>query len=244
MKTPTLVSAVSIITVIIISYTYLNRYRFIEENTTISVKGMGTTDFTSDRIVWEGNFNRENKSLKNAYAELSQDREVVLAFLTESGISNEEIVFGSVSTSEVTKNIYNDEGNYIDQEFLGYKLTQDVKIESSNLDLVERASRSITEVLNNGVQFYSDSPRYYYTGLKDLKLDLLSKATADAKARASIIATEAGADIGELKSAEMGILQIVGQYSDDDYSWGGTFNTSSKLKTASITIDLSYELVN
>ena len=86
--------------------------------------------------------------------------------------------------------------------------------------------------------------RGFYTGLKDLKLDLLSKATADAKARASIIATEAGADIGELKSAEMGILQIVGQYSDDDYSWGGTFNTSSKLKTASITIDLSYELVN
>ena len=129
-------------------------------------------------------------------------------------------------------------------EFLGYELTQDVKIESSNLDLVERASRSITEVLNSGVQFYSNPPRYYYTGLKDLKLDLLSKATSDAKARATIIANEAGADIGKLISAEMGILQIVGQYSDDEYSWGGTFNTTSKLKTASITIDLRYEIEN
>jgi hypothetical protein len=38
----------------------------------------------------------------------------------------------------------------------------------------------------------------------------------------------------------MGIFQITGQNSSEDYSWGGAFNTSSKRKTASITMRLEY----
>jgi hypothetical protein len=40
----------------------------------------------------------------------------------------------------------------------------------------------------------------------------------------------------------MGIFQITGQNSGEDYSWGGTFNTSSKAKTASITMKLDYQI--
>jgi hypothetical protein len=38
----------------------------------------------------------------------------------------------------------------------------------------------------------------------------------------------------------MGIFQIIGQNSNEDYSWGGTFNTSSKEKTATITMKLEF----
>jgi hypothetical protein len=40
----------------------------------------------------------------------------------------------------------------------------------------------------------------------------------------------------------MGIFQITGQNSNEDYSWGGTYNTSSREKTASITMKLNYEI--
>jgi hypothetical protein len=40
----------------------------------------------------------------------------------------------------------------------------------------------------------------------------------------------------------MGIFQITGQNSDEEYSWGGTFNTSSKRKTASITVKMEFGL--
>ena len=38
----------------------------------------------------------------------------------------------------------------------------------------------------------------------------------------------------------MGIFQITGQNSGEEFSWGGTFNTESKNKTASITMKLTY----
>jgi hypothetical protein len=71
---------------------------------------------------------------------------------------------------------------------------------------------------------------------------MISKATEDARIRAEKIAENSGGNMGELISAKMGIFQITGQNSKEDYSWGGTFNTSSKEKTASITMKLVYKV--
>ena len=55
-------------------------------------------------------------------------------------------------------------------------------------DAYREAARIQTELLNQGVQFYSESPRYYYTKLADLKIQMISKATQDARLRAEKIA--------------------------------------------------------
>ncbi|MEB2783275.1 hypothetical protein [Algoriphagus persicinus] len=49
-------------------------------------------------------------------------------------------------------------------------------------------------------------------------------------------------NFSDLISANMGIFQITGQNSGEDYSWGGTFNTADKNKTASITMKLIFEV--
>ena len=69
---------------------------------------------------------------------------------------------------------------------------------------------------------------------------MISKATEDARIRAEKIAEFSGGKLGELDSARMGVFQITGQNSDENYSWGGTYNTTSKKKTASITMKLTY----
>lgn len=209
---------------------------------TISVTGLGKADFTSDLIVWEGSFSRENSNLQQAYGDLKKDTEIITQYLTSKGITSESLVFNAVDSRKNTRNKYSDEGQFIGEEFLGYVLTQTVKIESKDVEKVEKVSREITELLNRGIQFYSQPPRYYYTKLADLKIEMISKATEDARLRAQSIAENAGSDLDELLSAQMGIFQITGQNSNEDYSWGGTFNTSSKEKTASITMKLTYEV--
>jgi hypothetical protein len=48
--------------------------------------------------------------------------------------------------------------------------------------------------------------------------------------------------LGRLRKASMGVFQITGQYSDENYTYGGTLNISDKNKTARITVRLEYEL--
>jgi hypothetical protein len=206
----------------------------------ISVTGLGKADFTSDLIVWEGSYSTLNSNLKQAYTNLENDKKIITAYLNEKGVNTDEIVFNAVSTTEKKEQKYSEAGRYMGDKFIGYLLSQSIKIESKNVAQIEKISREITELLNKGVQFYSQPPRYYYTKLADLKIEMISKATEDARIRAEKIATNSGSSLGDLTSAKMGIFQITGQNSNENYSWGGTFNTSSKKKTASITMKLDY----
>ncbi|HSJ69348.1 MAG TPA: SIMPL domain-containing protein [Anditalea sp.] len=209
---------------------------------TVDVTGLGQQNFSSDLVVWEGNFSRESYDIKDAYAALEKDRKAVTDYLTRKGIPQEQIIFNAVNTNPQYEQNYSANGNFIGQTFLGYQLNQSIQIESSEVDKVEQISREITELLLQGVKFYSQPPRYYYTQLESLKLEMISKATEDARLRAERIAENSGSKLGQLISANMGIFQITGQNSAEDYSWGGTFNTSSKEKTASITMRLSYRV--
>ncbi|PKD18375.1 hypothetical protein APR41_04285 [Salegentibacter salinarum] len=207
----------------------------------ISVTGSGSENFTSDLIVWEGSFSRMSPNLEQAYKDLNSDKETVRNYLIEKGINEENIVFNSVQTSEQRENQYQN-GNYVGSIFQGYQLTQNVKIEANDVENVEAVAREITELLNKGVQFNSTPPRYYYTKIADLKIEMISKATEDARLRAERIAENSGGSLGELKNANMGVFQITGQNSGEDYSWSGAYNTADKRKTASITMRLDYEI--
>ncbi|MFX0557618.1 SIMPL domain-containing protein [Maribacter sp. CXY002] len=207
----------------------------------ISVTGLGNENFTSDLIVWEGQFSANNTVLTLAFEQLNNDKDIVKTYLTTKGIKAEQIIFNSVQTTELRDNKY-ENGNYVGSIFRGYQLTQTIKIESQDVSLIENVSREITELLNKGVQFNSYSPRYYYTKLADLKIEMISKATEDARLRAEKIAENSGSDLGDLVSAKMGVFQITGQNSGEDFSWGGAYNTASKNKTASITMRLDYKV--
>lgn len=242
-KNISILSVAIILAVGIACLTYLNRYP--KSNTGyVEVKGMGQTNFESDLIVWEGRYKIERVNLKDAYTAITSDKNIVEKFLINKGVSTDEIVFGPVSTEEVFETLYSNDGDIIGRKFKTYKLSQDVMIESKNVSKIDKVSRMITEVLNSGVRFYSYNPRYYFTDLASLKLDLISKATEDARLRAENIVEKSGATLGYVCTADMGVLQIVGQNSNESYSWGGTFNTSSRKKTASITIDLRYTVEN
>jgi hypothetical protein len=207
----------------------------------ISVTGLGNEDFTSDLIVWEGSFSATNYELKLAFEELNKEKELVKDYLVAKGIKSEDIIFNSVQTMEKADNKY-DNGNYVGSIFKGYQLSQSFQIEATDVPMIEQISREITELLNKGVQLNSAPPRYYYTKLADLKIKMISKATEDARIRAENIAKNAGGDLGDLVSAQMGVFQITGQNSGEDFSWGGAYNTASKKKTASITMRLEYNV--
>jgi hypothetical protein len=71
---------------------------------------------------------------------------------------------------------------------------------------------------------------------------MIEAATKDAKNRAEKIAENAGGVLGNLKNADMGVFQITGENTQEEFSWGGNYNTSSKKKTANVTIRLKYEI--
>ena len=235
--TAAIIGLAFIIGLFIVANAYKSRAKAME---TISVTGSAEKDFASDLIVWKGFYSRKSMDLKSAYAQLKEDESAIRAYLSGKGIQNNEMVFSSVNINKEFNYKTDENGRSLGQEFSGFNLTQNVRIESSNVDKIDQISREATELIEKGIEFNSSAPLFYYTKLTEIKMDLLAKASADGKQRAEIIAKNSGSALGKLKNANLGVFQITGKNSDEDYSYGGTFNTSSRNKTGSITIRMEF----
>lgn len=228
-----------IITAFILSAAW--KYKFKGEET-IVVTGLAEKDFTSDLIVWRGNFAKSSSDLRIAYQAIKENEKAVRAYLTGKGLPDSSITFSAVDLQKQFDNKVDTYGRSIGSEFTGYELSESVNVRSSDLALVEKVSREVTELLEKGIEFNSQAPDYYYTRLNEIKIDLLAKAAEDAKTRAQTIAASSGSTMGNLRKANMGVFQITGKNANEDYSYGGVFNTSSKEKTASITLRAEYKV--
>lgn len=236
--TAVIISIAAIIAFTIIGNAYKYRSTTME---TIVVTGLVEKDFNSDLIVWNGSYSRKSPDLKSTYATLKSDENAIRNYLAKKGIGNSEMVFSSVTINKEFSAKLDGTGRNIGQEFSGYNLIQTVKVESLKVDLVDKISREATELIETGIEFNSQAPMFYNTKLNEVKMELLGKASADAKARAETIAKNAGNGLGKLKKATMDVFQITGKNSNEDYSYGGAFNTSSRRKTGSITIKMEFQ---
>jgi hypothetical protein len=73
---------------------------------------------------------------------------------------------------------------------------------------VERVSREVTQLLEQGVPVTSHVPAYHYTKLDELKIDMLAKASENARIRAeNIVGSGGGGKLGKLWNADMGGYQ-------------------------------------
>lgn len=233
---PTSLLALSIVlAATILAYTVLSSMAKKEQ---ISVTGLAQVDFISDVIVWQGTFERKALELNQAYSMIKSDADAVRGYLTQKGVDPKEIVIGAVEIKKAYTEV--PVGDNLVSKFDGYLLTQTVKIESRNVDHIEMVSREISELLNSGLALQSEVPKYYYSKLKDLKIDLLKQASADGMERAKAIAVNSGGNLGKLYQANMGTFQITAPNSDEEYTWGGAFNTTSRKKTASITVQMEF----
>jgi hypothetical protein len=233
----TIISVAVIISAFLLSNAYKTRGKSIPK---IEVTGKAERNFTADLIVWNGSFSKQNTTMKEAFKQLKADEILVKEYLLKKGIKEEEAVFSSVQIQKVYDISYDVQGRY-NQKFTGYELSQQVCISSEDINKIEKISREVSELIDMGVELTSDSPDFFYTKLSDLKLELVEEATQDGRIRAEKIAHSAKARLGQLLYANLGIFQITGQNSDEDYSWGGAFNTKAKEKTASITVRLNFE---
>ncbi len=152
-----LIACALIITGSIIGSSYLNKGKL---DPTISVIGLGEESFDSDLIVWNSSFSRKNIDLKTAYAELNADLQKLKNYLNRKGVSANDIIIQAANIQKEYSNEYDENGNLRATYFSGYNITQQVKIQSKNVDLVEKVSREVSELIDAGIELNSLEPEY------------------------------------------------------------------------------------
>ena len=118
---------------------------------------------------------------------------------------------------------------------------QSVHVESANVSGIEALANSVAELVTEGVVVDSGMPGYLFTKLDDMKVEMLSLATENAKQRASAMAKSTGNGIGPMRSSQMGVFQITPANSTDvsDY---GINDTSTIEKKVTAVVNITFTL--
>ena len=222
-----------VISSLILGWSYSNKKSGDEA---ITVTGSAKKRITSDLVVWSAGVSRQSVQLSDAYKALSDDIPRIKQYLLSKGIPETQMTVSSISS--VTLKAKDSDGNETN-EITGYSLTQSIEVRSNDVQKIAQVARESTELINQGILIESSAPKYYYTAISDLKVEMLGEAAKDAKERAAKIAQSTGNSIGSIRSAKMGVLQITAADSTDvsDY---GVYDTTTIEKDMTAVVNVSF----
>ena len=186
---------------------------------TVEVRGLSERRVKSDRAFWNIEYNvvRRGMNINTAdlYQESDNSQKIIIAFLKEVGFTENEIQAPLV---RFDKYDYRDnQQRLVDME---YRLKGFIGLDTQNVDLVNAARVKITDLNKKGVDLENQSPNFYFTGLNQIKPEMVKEATINARSAAEELASYANVQVGTIKRAVQGsfVIQDVGNKYVDDQS--------------------------
>lgn len=190
----------------------------------IEVTGSFRKAVRSDYAVWKSAISIQGPDLQGASSEVAADVQRLGAFLRTTGIADSAISVKPLETEAVYRTAENGTPT---SDLLGYKVTQRIEVRSADVARITQLSQAANQLISQGVPLSTSSVDYLYTQLEKVRGDMLADATRDARRRAEAIATAAGANVGAVRSARMGVFQVTPRNSTEVSDYG--MNDTSSL---------------
>jgi len=156
--------------------------RFKTEDRSISVKGFSEREVKSDLVVWTIRTRIANNHLSEGSKSIEESKNKVIDFLLRNNIKQEDIIQKDLIVNDKKAQEYN---NPIGDTYR-FIIDKIIQVRSSDVDNVQKVSRMTDELLKAGVVLsnrneYEGSVKFFFTRLNDIKPDMLSEATRNAK---------------------------------------------------------------
>lgn len=173
----------------------------------VTVKGLAERDVKADLALWPMRFVATGNALAEAQAKIRSDASTVVAFLTGAGIAREDIAVQSLEVTDAFAQPYR--SGPVESRFI---VAQTLMVRSTDVERIAAASQAVGDLVAAGVVLSAEGqgggPAYVFTGLKDIKPEMIAEATRSARAAAEQFAADSGSRIGGIRTANQGLFQI------------------------------------
>ena len=194
----------------------------------VTVKGLAERDVLANKVVWPLPYKCVSNDMQTLYDNIEKNRNIVLSFLKEGGITDDEIV---ISAPAVTDRLAQ---SYIpDNIKFRYQAEAVITVISPQVEKVIELMGKQIELMKDGVIIsdeYSYQTQFEYTALNDIKPAMVEEATRNARAVAQKFAEDSDCKLGNIKQATQGQFSIT---SDE---------TTPQIKNIRVVTTVKYEL--
>lgn len=209
----------------------------------VAVKGLSEREVQSNLALWNVGFTVTGQSLAEAQSRIDANTAAITAFLLKAGIAKEEVTTGALKVTDRQANQYQNNAGPEDSRYI---LSTTLKVRSANVDAVEKASRSIGEVVRDqGIVLgapdqYGCDLRLIYTKLNEIKPEMIAEATKDARNAAEQFAKDSGVKVGEIRSASQGYFSISSRDGSDLNSDNSCDAETAAVKKVRVVTNVTY----
>jgi len=169
----------------------------------VSVRGLSEREVAADLVIWPITYSVAGDNLQVLYDKVSNYNGTIIKFLTSNGIKDDEISVNPPSTYDATSNRYrSDAFNY------KYAINCTVTVKSKQVDCVRKLLSRQSELLKEGIAFSNSYISYQFTGLNDIKPEMIAEATKNARIAANRFAADSESHLGKIKTASQGQFSI------------------------------------
>lgn len=181
--------------------------KFRDKDRIVSVKGLAEMEVTADKVTWPLMYKDLGNDLVTLYNNIQRKNKTIVDFLLANGIAQTEI---SVASPEI---IDMEAERYSNQSYsYRYNATSVITVTSGDVGKIRKLISEQTELLKQGVAItggdYRFSTLYEFTGLNDVKPQMIEEATKNARASAEKFATDSGSKLGKIRNASQGQFTI------------------------------------
>ena len=174
----------------------------------VTVKGVAEREVNADLALWPIRFVATGDTLSQAQEKARSSRESIMAFLKLQAIDENAVELQRLAVTDTRANPYQNSNGV--QQFI---INQTLMVRSKDVEKIRQAAQAVSELVDSGVILSSDygpsSPTYVFTGLNDIKPEMIAEATASAREAAARFASDANAELGGLRRANQGVFQIL-----------------------------------
>jgi uncharacterized protein YggE len=160
----------------------------VERPRIISVSGQAEIQAEPDRAVLTLGIEARKPKMEDARAEVTKAVEAVMKLTRDLKIEQKYVRTTRINVQPE----YNWDGNARERNLIGYYVTRQVEIELRDL---EKLGQLVEKSIDLGVNQLGD-PRLDSSKRRELEREAMSKAVADARLNAEVIAKAAGARLG------------------------------------------------
>lgn len=182
----------------------------------VQVKGLSEREVAADTVIWHIKFNDVDNNLTTLVANVERKNEQIQAFLKLQGFSQKEITVAVPQIVDRQAGYYDPNANQ-----MRYTASSTVTVYSSNVDLVHQAMAKLLELSKTGIaiagQDYDSKPEFIFSGLNELKPDMIAEATRNAREVATKFAADSDSKLGKIKTASQGQFSITDRDSNTPY---------------------------
>jgi hypothetical protein len=205
----------------------------------VTVKGVSEREARADLAIWPLHLSASSNELAPAYADLQASIAKVRQFLVREGIDTASLSLQGFGVTDLAANPYGGQQPRTSR----YVIKQTIVVRSTNPDVVARASQRVAELVSAGVVFSSGEeygargPTFVFSGLNDLKPQMIAEATARAREGAEQFARDSRSTLGKIRTANQGVFSILARDAVQ-----GIPEASQMVKTVRVVATVEYFL--